>query len=277
PPAMGEPARMRVALGCQQRDGGHESSHRRETGCLFGEPRDLGAMVANVVLEPEGEGVRVARDAPADIVERQVRDVCDLGGVGSGRGLEPPEIAVAEFVLVHAVVEGGLVTREKAERQRARHPELLAEPPEGRRGGAFAGTRMAATGIRPQSARVIFVRTALLDHDAPARVHDEDRKRAMQKPGAMHRGFARRAGGAVALGGQIRLLLGRVGGQGLFACRKSFTRTALPCERGTSPGALSTTSQVTPTIALMCWRTSAAILAANGASSGAGLASSTST
>src|SRR5215831_13493194 len=276
PPAMGETARVRVALGCQQRDGGHESSHRRQAGCLFGEPRDLGAMVADIVLEPEREGVRVARDAPADIVERQVRDVGDLGGAGPGRGLEPPEIDVDEFVLVHAVAERGLVAREKTERQRARHPEFLAEPPARRRGGAFAGTRMAATGIRPQSARVIFVRTALLDHDAPARVHDEDRKRAMQEPGAMNRGFARRAGGAVAFVDQNQLLLGRVAHHGLFACRKSFTRTALPCERGTSPGALSTTSQVTPTIALMCWRTSAAILAANGASRGAGLASSTS-
>ncbi len=33
--------------------------------------------------------------------------------------------------------------------------------------------------------------------------------------------------------------------------RRSFTRTALPCERGTSPGSFSTTSQVTPTIVLM--------------------------
>src|SRR5262249_4754873 len=276
PPAMGEPARMRVALGCQQRDGGHESSHRRETGCLFGEPRDLGAMVANIVLEPEREGVRVARDAAADVVARQVRDVGDLGGVGPGRALEPPEIDVDEFVLVHAVAERGLVAREKAERQRARHAELLAEPPARRRDRAFAVARMAATGIRPQSARVIFVRAAPLDHDAPARVHDEDRKRAVQEPGAMNRGFARRAGGAVALVDQDQLLLGGVARHGLFACRRSFTRTALPCERGTSPGALSMTSQLTPTIALMCSRTSAAILAANGASRGAGVASSTS-
>src|SRR5262249_39799379 len=233
-------------------------------------------MVADIVLEPEREGVRVARDAPADIVERQVRDVGDLGGGGPGRGLEPPEIDVDEFVLVHAVSERGLVARRKTERQRPRPPERRAARRAGRRGGAFTGTRMAATGIRPQPARVIFVRTALLDHDAPARVHDEDRKRAMQKPGAMNRGLARRAGGAIALIDQDQLLLGRVARHGLFACRKSFTRTALPCDGGTSPGALSTTSQVTPTIALMCWRTSAAILAANGASSGAGVASSTS-
>src|SRR5262249_45774342 len=267
---------MRVAFGRQVCNGGHGCSHRREARCLFGEPRDLGAMVANIVLEPEREGMRIARDAPADIVERQVRDVGDLGGVGPGRGLEPPEIDVDEFVLVHAVAERGLVAREKAERQRARHPELLAEPPARRGGGAFAVARMAATGIRPQSARVIFVWAAPLDHDASARVHHEDRKRAMQEPGAMNRGFARRANGAVALVDQDHLLVGRVAHHGLFACRKSFTRTALPCERGTSPGALSTTLQVTPTIALMCWRTSAAIFAANGASGGAGVASSTS-
>src|SRR6516165_10955391 len=210
------------------------------------------------------------------ISSNDMRDVGDLGGVGPGRGLEPPEIDVDEFVLVHAVAERGLVAREEAERQRARHAELLAEPPARRGGGAFAAARMAATGIRPQSARVIFVRAALLDHDAPARVHHEDRKRAMQEPGAMDRGFARRANGAVALVDQDQLLLAGVVRHGLFACRKSFTRTALPWERGTSPGALSTTSQLTPTIALICWRTSAAIFAANGASRGAGVASSTS-
>src|SRR5262249_20716334 len=226
--------------------------------------------------EPEGEGVRVARDAPADIVERQVRDVGDLGGGGPGRGLEPPEIDVDKFVLVHAVAERGLVAREKTERQRAPHPPRLAQAPASRGDRVFAVARMAATGIRPQSARVIFVGAALLPHDAPARVHHEDRKRAMQEPSAMNRGLARRAGGAVALVDQDELLLGRVARHGLFACRKSFTRTALPCERGTSPGALSTTSQVTPTIALICWRTSAAILAANGASRGAPVASSTS-
>src|SRR5262249_12955253 len=275
-PAMGEPARMRVALGRQMRNAGHECSHRRETGCLFGEPRDLGAMVANIVLEPEREGMRVARDTAADVVERQVGDVGDLAGVGPGRGLEPPEIHVDEFVLVHAVAEGGLVAREKAERERARHSELLAEPPARRCDRAFAVARMAATGTRPKPARVIFVGAALLHREAPARVHHEDRNRAMRGAGAMNRVFARRAGGAVALVDQDQLLFGGVARHGLFACRKSLTRTALPCERGTSPGALSTTSQVTPTIALMCWRTSAAILAATGASSGVGVATSTS-
>src|SRR5262249_30564999 len=145
-----------------------------------------------------------------------------------------------------------------------------------RGGGGCAGGRMAATEIRPQPAGVIFVWAAPLDHDAPARVHHEDRKRAMQEPGAMNRGFARRPDGAVALVDQDQLLVGRVAHHGLFARRTSFTRTALPCERGTSPGALSTTSQVTPPLALMCWRTSAAIFAADGASGGAGAASSTS-
>src|SRR5262249_54061080 len=102
------------------------------------------------------------------------------------------------------------------------------------------------------------------------------RKRAMQEPGAMNRGFARRANGAVALVDQDQLLVGRVAHHGLFACRKSFTRTALPCQPGTSPGALCTPLQGPPTIALMSWLQSTAIVAANGASGGAGVASSTS-
>ena len=42
--------------------------------------------------------------------------------------------------------------------------------------------------------------------------------------------------------------------------RRSFTRTALPCERGTSPRALMTTSQVTPMRALIWRATSSARL-----------------
>ena len=41
--------------------------------------------------------------------------------------------------------------------------------------------------------------------------------------------------------------------------RWSFTRTALPCERGTSPGALTTTLQVTPISDLMWCVTSSAL------------------
>ena len=58
---------------------------------------------------------------------------------------------------------------------------------------------------------------------------------------------------AVGKAAGVRAALGGQEGNaahGLFPCRKSFTRTALPCERGISPGALSATSQVTPTIIL---------------------------
>src|SRR5262245_18941951 len=101
----------------------------------------------------------------------------------------------------------------------------------------------------------------------------------MQQAGAMDRGLAARAGGAVAFIDQDQLLLGRPASHGLRS-RRSLTRTALPWERGTSPGAFSTTSQVTPTIDLMWLRTSLAILATDGSSGGArvarGVASSTS-
>src|SRR4029453_11295205 len=97
-------------------------------------------------------------------------------------------------------------------------------------------------------------------------------------------------GSAVALVDQDQLLLGGprcspcptlgpnadLPRHGFVACRKSFTRTALPCERGTSPGALSTTSQVTPTMFLRWARTSLAIFATNGSSRGAGGGSPTS-
>src|SRR6185295_12127110 len=98
---------------------------------------------------------------------------------------------------------------------------------------------------------MIFFRMPPLQQNTAAVVDDEDRERAVQQAGAVHLGLAGRAGGAVGLVDQDQLLLGRAGAHGFFACRRSFTRTALPCERGTSPGALSATSQVTPTIDLM--------------------------
>src|SRR5262249_33398802 len=95
---------------------------------------------------PEREGMRVARDAPADIVERQVRDVGDLGGGGHGRGPGPPEIDVYEFVLVHALAERGLVAREEARRQRAPRTQLLAAAPARTGGRAGVAVRRRRRG-----------------------------------------------------------------------------------------------------------------------------------
>src|SRR5712691_83227 len=203
-------------------------------------------MILEIMPEPEREGIRLPLDPAADLLDREQLDVRNLRRVGPRRGLERPEIDVNEFVLVHAVVELGPVAREEAKRQIAGDAEFLVEPPARRRDGSLARARMPAAGIRPQSARVIFFRIALLQENPTAVVDDEDRESAMQQARAVNGGLAAGAGGAVALVDQDQLLVDH----GLVACRRSFTRTALPCERGTSPGALSTTSQVTPTIAL---------------------------
>src|SRR4051794_38181004 len=64
-------------------------SRGRATGCPFREPCNLGAVVSKIVLEPERKRIRLALDAPADVVERPVRDVGDLGG-GGVRVRPPP-------------------------------------------------------------------------------------------------------------------------------------------------------------------------------------------
>src|SRR5262249_33685849 len=120
--------------------------------------RDLRAMLAKIMPEPEGEGARLFPDPPVDVVTGEERDLGHLGRVGPRLGCEPAEIDVDEFILAHAVAEVGLVAREEAERERAGEPELLLEPAAGGRQRPLAGTRMAATGIRPQAARVIFFR-----------------------------------------------------------------------------------------------------------------------
>src|ERR1700716_3672373 len=114
-------------------------SHRRGMGCRFRQPRNLGAMVLKIVLEPERKRIRVAFDAPADVVERPVRDVGDLGRVGLRLGLQPSEIDVDELVLMHAVAELGLVAGEKTERP----------PPPPRRALRRAGGAPRPMSVRP--------------------------------------------------------------------------------------------------------------------------------
>src|SRR4051794_26027979 len=174
-------------------------SRGRATGCPFRVPCNLGAVVSKIVLEPERKRIRLALDAPVDVVERPVRDVGDLSGVGLRLGLQPSEIDVDELVFMHAVAELGLVAGEKAERQFACYAEFFAEPAARREHRPLARARMAAAGIRPKPARVILLRTALLQHDPPVPVHHENRKGAMQKAFAVDGCLATGAGGAVAL------------------------------------------------------------------------------
>src|SRR5262249_60591053 len=98
------------------------------------------------------------------------------------------------------------------------------------------------------------------DGGARAGIHKEDENRAVQQAGAMQGCFRRRADGTIALVDQDQPFLARLL-HGLPSRRKSFTRTALPCERGISPGALSAISQVTPIMVLMFALTSRAVLA----------------
>src|SRR4051812_47965458 len=108
------------------------------------------------------------------------------------------------------MVEAGLVAREKAERQRRRDTKFFAEPPARRRGRALARTRMAATGVRPQTAGVIFAAVALLQKNTAAPLDDEDRERSMVEARAMHVHLAAGADGAIALVDENqRLVVGR--------------------------------------------------------------------
>src|SRR5262249_28742802 len=88
---------------------------------------------------------------------------------------------------------------EETEREGAGDAEFLVEPARRRRDGALARPRVAAAGIRPQSAGVVFARVPLLQHDAPVTIDKEDRERAVQEAGAMDGLLAARADRTVAL------------------------------------------------------------------------------
>jgi hypothetical protein len=71
--------------------------------------------MADIVLHPIREGVRFLLDAPVDVAQAQEREVGDLGRIGLGLRLEVSEIHIDELVLLHAVVERGLVAGEESE------------------------------------------------------------------------------------------------------------------------------------------------------------------
>src|SRR5438552_451934 len=58
---------------------------------------------------------------------------------------------------------------------------------------------MAAAGIRPQPAGMVFLAATLLQQDAPLLVDDENRECPVQQPLLMNGNFARRPKRAVAL------------------------------------------------------------------------------
>src|SRR6266545_6772441 len=70
---------------------------------------------------------------------------------------------------------------------------------------------MAAAGVRPQSARVIFLAVALLQHDLSLRVGEEDRERAVQETPAVDHVLAVGADGMVAFVDQDQLFVSHLG------------------------------------------------------------------
>src|SRR5436305_1396967 len=102
-----------------------------------------------IMPEPSCEHFGIAREAPADLVDRQEIDLRDLVRVRLRLRPERTEIDVDELVLIHAVIERRFVTGEKSERQVGGHSELFTHPPARRRDRALARPRVTAAGIRP--------------------------------------------------------------------------------------------------------------------------------
>src|SRR6266852_590708 len=211
---------------------GSESAPSSPCG-LSGEPFDVGAVLAEIVLEPDRESARIAYHAVADLVPAQPGQIDNFGRVRLGLVPEPAEIDIYELILLHAAVEIAAIACEKAERERAGGAQLFLEPPARRCNGALTRPRMSAAGVRPQSSGVIFLRVALLQQDARTIIDDEDGERAMQQPSAVDNRLGGRPGGTVEFIDQYELFLGHVwrlafqcGGETSF-CPEPFRRLCL--------------------------------------------------
>src|SRR6267142_3118636 len=173
--------------------------------------RDLGEVMLKVVAQPIREGLRALVDAALDLIERERLHCGNLGRIGTRLVAKAPEKHIDVFVLLHAVIEIGAIAAEKSERQRRADAERFMQPPAGGRDRALARARMAAAGVRPQSARVIFLLAALLQHDLSLGVGEEDREGAVQETLAVDQVLAVGADGMVAFVDQDQLFVSHVG------------------------------------------------------------------
>src|SRR5262249_55579280 len=124
------------------------------------------------------------------------------------------------------------------------------EPPPRRRDGALARTRMAAAGVRPEPARMIFAPVALLQQEAALVVDHEDRERAVQEPAAMHGLLAAGADRAVAFVDQDQLLVGHQRGALSFsalALRRSIRLARSTTKRVWVPALIGSSSSLAAT------------------------------
>src|SRR6266568_415119 len=172
---------------------------------------DVGEVILKVVAQPIGEGLRAFADTAFDLIERKRLHCGNFRRIGTRLAGQAPEEHIDVFVLLHAVIEIGAIAAEESERQCRGDAELLMQPPAGRRDRALARTRMAAAGVRPQSARVIFLAVALLQHDLSLRISEEDREGAMQETLAVDQVLAVGADGMVAFVNQDQLLVSHLG------------------------------------------------------------------
>lgn len=87
-----------------------------------------------------------------------------------------------EFVFGEAIVEIGFVRKMKAFFEFGNKTHFFLQAALGSLGHGFAGLRMAAAGIRPQTGTVVFVVGPLLEQPFALAVENENAERPVQEP-----------------------------------------------------------------------------------------------
>src|SRR5262249_14824393 len=140
------------------------STHPTPRCGFFHLPGDLGQVIVKIMPQPLGEHTGFAPDSAGNLADARKVESADFRRVRLRAAAgESPEIYVDVLVLLQAVVEFGPVTRMECKLEWNFDPQFLAQAPP--RGGnrQFAGPRMPAAGIRPQTPGVILAPVALLE------------------------------------------------------------------------------------------------------------------
>lgn len=139
-----------------------------------------------------------ATDFADQLIQRNPADSGDFGRVWAESRRCRTEVDMHDLVFGEAVAYLRPIVGAKAELERRDRAKFLAQPPLRGAGRAFAGPGMAAAGIRPKAARVIFGEGALLEQHATLCIDEEDGKRAVPQAAFVHDALASFADAAIA-------------------------------------------------------------------------------
>lgn len=132
-------------------------------------------------VKPVCEGIRLFMQQRPDAVQRQVAVRLYFSPVWRYDAIICSYQHVIEFIFSEPVIKTGLVGKAENFFQGAIETHFFHQAAVGGRQGIFPGKRMAAAGVGPEAAGMIFILRALLQQHFTGGIYDEHRKGAVEQ------------------------------------------------------------------------------------------------